>query len=150
MKSTIDYKDYLQLMRKIVWSFHITTGEDWNDLFQEAFLGFLEAREKYNPKKGKFSSFLWIVISDRLKKYLREEKESSGKFLNKLDDDLQSLIIHPISTDILEMIKVIGDNVGGLISLPRKETKRKVYEIMLKHGWSFKKTEQVLQELWIS
>ena len=147
-----DYKDYLQLMRKVAWSFHITTGEDWNDLFQEAFLGYIEALKKYNPKKGKFSSFLWIVISDRLKKFLRQERESSGKFLKELDDyDSQTLgiTITQSSIEYQEMIRIIEHNIKTLTGLPKKEIKKKIYEIMLKHGWSFDKTEEVLQELWI-
>ena len=37
----------INLIRKIAWSFHHTTGHDWDDLFQEGALAYLECLAKY-------------------------------------------------------------------------------------------------------
>jgi len=141
-----DYKNYLKLIQKITWSFYKTTGVDWNDLFQEAFFGYLEAKEKYDPKKGKFSSFLWITISSRLKKYLRKEMEF--RKIEVVDWELESYSPQ-ISIETTEILNSIAENIGEFINLSKKEITKKIYEVMLKKGWSFTKTKEVLQELWI-
>jgi hypothetical protein len=65
----------INLIRKIAWSFHHTTGLDWDDLFQEAALAYLEGFKSYNPNKGALSTHMWIIMSSHLKNYLKKETE---------------------------------------------------------------------------
>lgn len=65
----------INLIRKVAWSFHETTGLDWDDLFQEAALAYLEAMKTYDSRKGKVSTYAWNCIVSRLRNYLREEKK---------------------------------------------------------------------------
>ena len=69
----------INLIRKIAWSFHRTTGHDWDDLFQEAALAYLEALHRYDPTKGNnLSTFMWSHISKSLTNYLRLYEKRTG------------------------------------------------------------------------
>ena len=67
----------LNLIRKIAWSFHRTTGLDWDDLFQEAAYHYLRALKTYDPDKGVYlSTYVWNFVSNELKNYIKKEKEA--------------------------------------------------------------------------
>jgi len=82
----------INLIRKLAWSFHHSTGLDWDDLFQEAALAYLEGMNTYDPDKGALSTHMWHVITSRLKNYVKQERnwknplcdleEANGKGLN--------------------------------------------------------------------
>jgi len=84
----------INLIRKIAWSFHKTTGEDWEDLFQEAALGYLEAMHSYDPKRGKISTYMWWCVTSRLKTYLRKEAT--------LTNHLCSIEDHPVDIPVVD------------------------------------------------
>ena len=49
---------HLNLIRKIAWSFHKTTGLDWDELFQEATLSYLKALKTYDKKRGAITTYV--------------------------------------------------------------------------------------------
>lgn len=67
-------EDDLGLVRTIVWSFvKQYPGLDFDDLFQEACLVYLEALPQYNPKRGKRTTFMWTVITNHLKTLIHKQ-----------------------------------------------------------------------------
>jgi DNA-directed RNA polymerase specialized sigma24 family protein len=64
----------INLIRKVAWSFHQTTGLDWDDLFQESAIAYLEALQTYNKRKGQLSTYTWHCMLSRLRNYWRLEK----------------------------------------------------------------------------
>ena len=46
------------------------TGHDVEDLFSEACYGYLKHRNEWNPKRGKFTTFLYLKIQQHLMYYL--------------------------------------------------------------------------------
>ena len=70
----------LNLIRKIVYGYvEKYPGLEFDDLFSEAYLACMEAEKKYNPLKGKESSFIWKVANNRLKTLINKEITRSGK-----------------------------------------------------------------------
>lgn len=65
----------INLIRKVAWSFHQTTKLDWDDLFQESAIAYLEALQTYNKKKGQLSTYAWHCMVSRLRNYWRTENE---------------------------------------------------------------------------
>jgi len=65
----------INLIRKIAWDFHKSTGLDWNDLFQEAVLAYLESLDNYDKERGALSTYIWKCLESRLKTYLKEERD---------------------------------------------------------------------------
>ena len=65
---------YLNLIRKVTWSFHQTTGIEWNELFSEASLAYCESLQSYDPSKQiKESSWIYICVQNQLKNFCKNE-----------------------------------------------------------------------------
>jgi DNA-directed RNA polymerase specialized sigma24 family protein len=52
-------KEHQNLLYKIAWSYHKTTGVAFSELLSECYLGFAHACQTYAPEKGKFSTWVW-------------------------------------------------------------------------------------------
>jgi DNA-directed RNA polymerase specialized sigma subunit len=130
----------INLLRKIVWSFHQTYGLDWDDLFQEAYLAYVYALEKYDPKKGTYiSTFVWIHVSNQLKTYYQKQK----KFYDPLVDvkELQNKIEKPdyffesLTEDAQEIADLVLATTKKFVELNRRQACKRVTNIMLTRGW---------------
>ncbi len=63
----LNIENHLDLIRKITWSYvKGNPGLEFDDLFSEACLACLEARDKFNPERGKESTFIWAVVKNAL------------------------------------------------------------------------------------
>ena len=72
----LNIENHLNLIRKIAWSYVRTHPElEFDDLFSEACLACLEARDKFNPERGKESTFIWQVVHGRLSNIIGEQKK---------------------------------------------------------------------------
>ncbi len=69
MEKEIIAEDYINLMRKIAWSFHNTTGLPFEDLLSASFECFVHARKSYDPEKGAFSTYLYYTCRSSLINY---------------------------------------------------------------------------------
>ena len=70
----LSLEKHINLVNKIVWGFvKKNPGLEFDDLFSEACVAVLDARDKYDPEKGKTSTFIWTVVSNRLKRVLGQE-----------------------------------------------------------------------------
>ena len=79
---------HVNLIRKIAWSFHRSTGLEWDDLFQEAAVAYYESLESYDESRGKITTHAWNCISNRLKNYLKEQEEYKAR---KSEEELFSI-----------------------------------------------------------
>ena len=111
----------INLIRKIAWSFHKSTGLDWDDLFQEAAIAYLEAMKTYNKRKGKITTHVWCCITSRLKNYLKKEREYSHPLCDIEDaydkQQLMNFLWEKIPADLYEQINIILNNAPTLDSL---------------------------------
>ncbi len=59
----------LNLIRSIAWSFHRSTKVEWDELFGEACLAYIEALQSFDPEKSNGSqetSWAFICMRDKL------------------------------------------------------------------------------------
>ena len=61
----------LNIVRKVVWSYARSTGLDFDELFSEAYLAYLEAAPSYDPARGKKSTFIWNVVRNHINSLLK-------------------------------------------------------------------------------
>lgn len=63
----------LDLVRKIVWG-HVkkNPGLEFDDLFSEACLAYLETEKHYDSRRGARSTFLWHTINNHLITFLKQ------------------------------------------------------------------------------
>lgn len=79
-----------------------------NELFQEGFLGLMEAQQRYDEKKGiKFTTFAYPYIKGYCLKYLNNEIKinSKTKELIQNEDDVYEQEFLDINLDIILMMK---------------------------------------------
>ena len=68
-------EEELNIIRKVVWSFiNKYIGLEFDDLFTEAYLAYLEALPYYDSTRGEISTFINHVVSNRLKNMFKAEK----------------------------------------------------------------------------
>ncbi len=65
----------LNIVRKAVWSYTRSTGLDFDELYSEAYLAYLEAAPSYDPAMGKKSTFIWNVVRNHINNLLKAKKE---------------------------------------------------------------------------
>lgn len=64
---------YLNLIHEVVWKYvHQTSFLEFDDLVSEAYISCLEALPHYNPKKGKPTTFIYTVVNNRMKDFLKK------------------------------------------------------------------------------
>lgn len=71
---------HLNLIRKIAWSFHRTTGLEWDELFAEASYAYCCAIRAYDEDKGNLIKWLSGFLNKHLISFV--EKEMRDKFLS--------------------------------------------------------------------
>ena len=72
----------LDIARRIAWSFHRTTGINYDDLFGEAILAYanaLEARRRglYDPEIAAFTTYVYRAIQFRLRSAIKQRRYQS-------------------------------------------------------------------------
>lgn len=61
----------LNIIRKVVWSYvRSNPGLEFEELFAEACLAYVEALPAYNPERGRKSTFIWVVVRNHLNSIL--------------------------------------------------------------------------------
>jgi len=103
----------INLIRQITWSFHRTTGLEWDDLFQEAALGYLEALKSYDPEKGKLTTYAWYCITSRLKNYIKLELKYSDSIISIEEAEIHKL--PTLSHSLLDQISQEGQKIADVI-----------------------------------
>lgn len=153
MKNKIQIEN-VNLVRKIAWELkkkqRSTTHESFDDLFQEGYLGYLKAKETYNPVKGAFSTHAWYCISSAIKDYLKA-MEHKNALLNPMLTDLDFQIIcdtqevpvtdffDSLPEESIEIAEVILSAPTTFIGRTADDAKCKVVELLQSEGWSFEK-----------
>ncbi len=132
----------INLIRKIAWSFHKTTGYEWDDLFQEAALAYLNAMKTYNPKRGKITTYVWGCITSHLKSYLRRQNKQSS-VLDSIEDVnidtpvFQDNMFESFSPDAQQIAKVVLRTPKKFSPQPACLARGRIMRVMMKRrGWS--------------
>ena len=75
LKSNEHFNDYIKLINK--WATIYTNAYlgDYDDMFQEASMVYLKACDKYNSKRGKFSTLLYTMLRNNFFDMLRDRKK---------------------------------------------------------------------------
>ena len=149
----------INLIRKIVWSFHRTTNIEWDDLFQEAALAYLEAERTYNPKKGKITTHAWYCITNRLKNYIKEQEEYKGRKHGEELCSIEDVVLtkHPaqIASDFWEALTEDAKDIANIVlSTPKKfvystteQNKRRIWNVLTFRGWHKHRIKNGLQDI---
>jgi DNA-directed RNA polymerase specialized sigma24 family protein len=140
-----------KLIKKIAWSFAQTTGLEYDDLYQEASLAYLEALSSHDPSRGRITTHLHTCVSNRLKNYIKKQE----KFLPLDDLDFDkphssSPFWEELSRNALSVAEIILESPEGFLRLTKRESTKKVKKILLEKGWGQRRIQKGFNELKIA
>ena len=154
--------DNIDLIRKIAWSFHYTTGMEWEDLFQEAALACCEAMNKYSPNKGRLSTYLWQCMTKRLQTYLQEQDHykihkdwrSNTTGICSIEDVKVSTTVEmelwweSLSDEAYEIAKVVIASPKPYLELRNlNKSISRIKHVMKNNGWDWRKIRRGIADL---
>ena len=65
--------DHIGLVKQITAKYHLSSGENFDDLFQEGYIGLHKASERFDPSLGyQFSVYAYPYIKGAITHYLRD------------------------------------------------------------------------------
>lgn len=70
---------HLLYLWDIAWKFHKHNGHDVEDLFSEACLKYCLCRNNWQGQRGKFSTFLYTVVTNHLRDYVYQIRGNGCK-----------------------------------------------------------------------
>jgi hypothetical protein len=123
---------HLNLLRKLAWSFHFTTGMDREELFSEASLAYCEAMQNYDSKKGRSSTYMWNCVKSHLLNVVKRE----NKYRLPLHS-LENMEIYSHDFSLFEFIPIFHKkDIGEAIQKALQDEKATQRKLKLKYGWS--------------
>jgi len=148
-----DAKDYMQIVRRIAWNFHATTGIAFEDLFGEALVSFYSAKESYKPNRGtKFTTWAYMVTQHKMIDFCKKWKLRTAYNIEDLKEEPSITDVSPfillefigMRKDALYVAKMILENP---VRFDVKTSKALITEELLKRGWKYQRIWDVLKEL---
>ncbi len=151
------FKENINLLRKLAWSFHRTTGVEWDELFSEACLSFILSLRSYKPKKGKLSTHVQTCITNHLIDFTRRYHDITPAS-NILDDETfrhsegetdTSFLdtLHSLSEEAQYVCNVILSNPEEFLEESKRLARKHVVDRLRKEGWSWPKIWRSFREI---
>ena len=107
------YEEHLPLLNKMARKWSNIYQVEFEEIFGQACLIFVECTNNYDSKKSKFSTFLFKVLDNNLKKYAN--KLSQQGFTSEVPENIYQ--------DCIEEIICINDCLNNLSTLAKKMVK---------------------------
>jgi len=141
--------NHINLIRKLAWNFHRSTGVDFKELFCEASLKYCEILRTYDKEKGALPAYAWTAITNRLIHFVRIEKRyqtvDTTVFFNTSyiqETFFQSDIYETLPEDCKTIIQKIFDILKENDEYPISLLLWKVKTILTEEGWTHRRTQQ--------
>lgn len=133
----------LDLIKKLAWTFHKSTGVELDDLIQEAAYAYLKAKKEFKPEKGKFSVFVWICMTNHLKNYLNEIRPNLRKNINLVSfEDVSyapsytpSFLFESLGKEAQQIVNIIFTSPKLYYTLDPAQAKKRIIKVMKNKGW---------------
>ena len=136
------------LIQKLANSFAMTTGLDREDLFQEAYLAYLEAMKTYDPTRGAPTTHIWHCVSNHLRNYIKKQPQVNTIPLECYDQPVSSTPFwEKLSKDAIKIADIVLDSPKTFLELGKTHSPAKIKEILMNEGWNKKKIQRSLSEL---
>lgn len=141
--------DNIDLIRKIAWSFHHSTGLEWEDLFQEAAYAYCESIQTHQPDKGKVTTHIWHCVTNHLKNYIKAQRGPEYIPLDALrySTTSPSYFFESLSEDAYHIAKMILRASKKFVVLDLKQVEERLIVLLHQQGWSAKRIATALVEL---
>ena len=147
----------LNLIRKIAWSFHQTTGFDFQELFAEASLAYCEllkdACQPTQNNEAKFSYRAWIRMENQLINYTKLERIQNSMIAIK-ESQASCFQISPFSDfweDLSPECQLIAQTtfqiVEESVDIKPKMVRGQVFRKLRDDGWTWERIWDGFREM---
>lgn len=145
-----------RLIARICWSYHYTTGIDFEELMAEGLAAYCEAVHTYDPQRGKLTKRVSTLVNQRLCRYLARERrnnhDSFDHWMNSENQDdywenrynIPAVFALPYVELQLSMgadVRVIADMIledpYAFLSVPPKIARGVVVNRLRNRGWKW-------------
>ena len=109
-----------------------------DDEWSVALIAFNEAIDKYTPEKGSFSSYVGMVIQNRITDKLRSDYRFQSEIPAELEDiDKNTEVIDPLSVEIKKKIEEESLRKQSSPGNEAREEIKEVQKLLHQYGFSF-------------
>jgi len=137
----------LNLVRKVAWSFTKSTGQEFDELFSEAVLAYIEAVQSYNPEKAKLSTWVTQTMTNQLITYCAKEKIYTN-FPEFFEDTISGQEnqerkylfkewIQNLPRDLQLICKIIFETPNEILAGSPKASRSKLVKKLREQEWSW-------------
>ena len=141
----------INLIRKIAWSFHTSTGIELEELCSEATLAYLESLKTYDPTRGKITTYAWWYIHSHLKNYLKiKAKHIHTPSVDDVYADRPVANVpfwESLSQEAQQIVDLVLTTPRAFVCLTSEEAQQRVTNILTRKGWNVEKIQNGLTEL---
>lgn len=124
------------LVKKIALSFHQTTGLELQELISQGYLIYLESMNGWDPKKGKFSTYMWYCLSSGFKNYLLQENKHKAIQVDCLRIPKEEpAYFNLLNDEAWEIARLILKEPDAYVALPKQTVMEKLKKILYNSGW---------------
>jgi DNA-directed RNA polymerase specialized sigma subunit len=151
-RTNYSFKNYQNLVYKIAWGFHQTTGIELDELIQEASLAFCEGLKHYDSSRGKVTTFMWLWITDYLKNYVKKQNKHHFPLLFiedlKYDEAVsKDLIFESLSREAGQIADIVLNTPKMFIGKSPEEATKRIINVLDHRGWDMKRIWSGIQDL---
>jgi RNA polymerase sigma factor (sigma-70 family) len=144
----------IKLIRKIAKSFHQTSGIEYDELFQEAMIGYFKAIETHDPDKGMLSTHIWSCVSNQLKNYLKREKEYADPLMSletaiNIPDERNDFL-EMLSMEANEITEVFMEESDRYVVMIPVDARKNIIQSAIEKGMNLQKIWRGLNDLQVA
>lgn len=148
MKRTFLPKNFViedkNLIHSIAWSFHKSSGVEFDELFSEGVHAYCEAKLRWDSNRStKFTTWAFLCITNALINYVKLEKRQvlvdmeyafSGMYSNPTT---WFEFLDALPRECQQLAKIVLEEKEELAGLPGKFARGELSRILRKRGWSW-------------
>lgn len=132
---------HLKMIKKIAHSFHVSTQIEFEDLYQEACLTWLDTVSTWNPDKSKITTYMWNVLVNNLNSYVQKV----NKYRKPLDTYdpakmdaavMQSYYFEKLSRESLAIVDLVTFSPSDFLFISKPQAINKIEDKMKKMGFT--------------
>ena len=136
----------LNLIRKVAWSFNKTTGIEFDELFSEASLAYVEACKSHDEKKASLSTWATRIMTQRLTHFCDKEKRNhhdplqEGDTISHENQEKRSLFkewITELPKDMQLICQIIFEAPEEILASCPKTSRSKLTKKLRTMQWSW-------------
>jgi hypothetical protein len=152
----------IQLIRKVSWMYvRSNPGLEFDEVFSEACLAYLEAASSYDETKGKKSTFAWKVTCNHLNTYVKKTNGRKNKEtpVDEMDRNMTTgspedqILTYQDWEELLSALSPEAQAVHFIINNediptdPPKKARGAIVDILRERGWSWSVIWNTFKEL---